>query len=166
MGNMKTDNIVILNREHPDFKRLYWSTDKEKIKHILSRVNVKYLRGLIRQFIIPDNDWDTIATKDLRLFIRYDGYQFTVSEKTVIKEEPSPFDQMLDLAEILLEGRGVLALFTDIQDEIVGELSLQIDFIDGLHYGEDTSKIIRDALINGADKFSEKLIEFIKNNIS
>ena len=83
---MKTDNIVILNREHPDFKRLYWNTDKEKIKHILSRVNVKYLRGLIRQFIIPYNDWDTIAAKDLRLFIRYDGYQFTVSEKTVIKE--------------------------------------------------------------------------------
>lgn len=83
---METDNIVILNREHPDFKRLYWSTDKEKIKHILSRVNVKYLRGLIRQFIIPDNDWDTIAAKDLRLFIRYDGYQFTVSKKTVIKE--------------------------------------------------------------------------------
>ena len=49
-------------------------------------VNVKYLRGLIRQFIIPYNDWDTIAAKDLRLFVRYDGYQFTVSEKTVIKE--------------------------------------------------------------------------------
>ena len=27
-----------------------------------------------------------IAIKDLRLFIRYDGYQFTVSEKTIIKE--------------------------------------------------------------------------------
>lgn len=81
---MKTDSIVILNREHPDFKRLYWNTDKEKIKHILSRVNVKYLRGLIRQFILPYNDWDTIAVKDLRLFIRYDGYQFTISEKTVI----------------------------------------------------------------------------------
>ena len=83
---MATNNIVILNEEHPDFKRLYWSTDKEKIKHILSRVNVKYLRGLIRQFILPYSDYDTIAVKDLRLFIRYDGYQFTVSEKTVIKE--------------------------------------------------------------------------------
>ena len=71
---METNNIVILNDEHPDFKRLYWDTDKEKIKHILSRVNVKYLRGLIRQFILPHNDWDTIAAKDLRLFIRYDGY--------------------------------------------------------------------------------------------
>ena len=83
---METNNIVILNDEHPDFKRLYWNTDKEKIKHILSRVNVKYLKGLIRQFILPHNDYDTIALKDLRLFIRYDGYQFTVSEKTIIKE--------------------------------------------------------------------------------
>lgn len=83
---METNNIVILNDEHPDFKRLYWNTDKEKIKHILSRVNVKYLRGLIRRFMIPYNDRDTIARNDLRLFIRYDGYQFTVSEKTIIKE--------------------------------------------------------------------------------
>jgi hypothetical protein len=43
---MEPNNIVILNDEHPDFKRLYWNTDKEKIKHILSRVNVKYLRGV------------------------------------------------------------------------------------------------------------------------
>ena len=83
---METNNIVILNREHPDFKRLYWSIDKEKIKHILSRVNVKYLRRLIRQFILPYDDWDIITTEDLRIFIRYDGYQFTVSEKTIIKE--------------------------------------------------------------------------------
>ena len=83
---METNNIVILNTEHPDFKRLYWSIDKEKIKHILSRVNVKYLRGLIRQFILPYDDWDIITTEDLRIFIRYDGYQFTVSEKTIIKE--------------------------------------------------------------------------------
>ena len=83
---METNNIVILNREHPDFKRLYWSIDKEKIKHILSRVNVKYLRGLIRQFILLYDDWDIITTEDLRIFIRYDGCQFTVSEKTIIKE--------------------------------------------------------------------------------
>lgn len=83
---METNNIVILNTEHPDFKRLYWSIDKEKIKHILSRVNVKYLMGLIRQFILPYDDWDIITTEDLRIFIRYDGYQFTVSEKTIIKE--------------------------------------------------------------------------------
>lgn len=83
---METNSIVILNDEHPDFKRLYWSTDKEKIKHILSRVDVKYLRGLIRRFILPYNNRDTIAVKDLRLFIRYDGYQFTVSESTIVKE--------------------------------------------------------------------------------
>lgn len=83
---MEANNIVILNDEHPDFKRLYWNTDKENIKHILSKVNIKYLRGLIRRFILPHNDCDTIAVKDLRLFIRYGGYQFTISEKTIIKE--------------------------------------------------------------------------------
>lgn len=30
-------------------KRLFWKTDKEQILHILSRVNIKYLRSLINQ---------------------------------------------------------------------------------------------------------------------
>ena len=30
---------VFINRPHPDFKTLYWSVDKEKIKKILKRVN-------------------------------------------------------------------------------------------------------------------------------
>lgn len=78
--------MVILNNEHPNFKRLYWNTDKDKIKKILSRVNVKYLRGLIRQYIYPfECDYD-VSTKDLRLFIRYDSCQFTVSRDTIIKE--------------------------------------------------------------------------------
>jgi hypothetical protein len=78
--------MVILNNEHPNFKRLYWNTDKDKIKKILSKVNVKYLMGLIRQYIYPfECDYD-VSTKDLRLFIRYDGCQFTVSRDTIIKE--------------------------------------------------------------------------------
>ena len=44
------NKIYILNKEHPDFIRLYWSKDKDRIKHILSRVNVKYLKGLMRRF--------------------------------------------------------------------------------------------------------------------
>ena len=43
---------------------------------------------------------------------------FDLLHQTVIKPEPNPFDQMLELSEILLEGRGVLALFSDIEDEI------------------------------------------------
>lgn len=78
--------IVILNDEHPDFKRLYWSTDKDRIKEILSKVNVKYLRGLIRQYTYPFECDYNISSKDLRLFIRYDGCQFTVSQDTIIKE--------------------------------------------------------------------------------
>jgi hypothetical protein len=79
-------NTVILNDEHPDFKRLYWSMDKDRIKEILSRVNVKYLRGLIRQYTYPFDYWYDTSSNDLRLFIRYDGCQFTISRDTIIKE--------------------------------------------------------------------------------
>ncbi len=84
---MKND-LCIVNKEHPDFVRLYWSTDKEKIKHILSRVNVKYLRGLIRKFIISDYDWYDYkySLTNICIFLRYDGCQFLVNRETVIKE--------------------------------------------------------------------------------
>ena len=80
--------MIIINEKHPDFVRLYWSTDKEKIKHILSRVNVKYLRGLIRKFIISDYDWYDYeySLANTYVFLRYDGYQFLVNRKTIIKE--------------------------------------------------------------------------------
>lgn len=74
--------ISIINEEHPDFVRLYWKSDKNKIKQILSRVNVKYLRGLIYQFFVPYD----IPLNDLRIFIRYDGYQFLITRKDIIKE--------------------------------------------------------------------------------
>lgn len=32
-----------------ELKRLYWSTDKDKINHILSRLNPKYLIGLYKR---------------------------------------------------------------------------------------------------------------------
>ena len=84
---MKND-LYIVNKEHSNFVRLYWSTDKEKIKHILSRVNVKYLRGLIRKFIISDYDWcDYVSSlTNICIFLRYDGCQFLVNRKTIIKE--------------------------------------------------------------------------------
>lgn len=67
---------------------LYWSSDKEKIKHILSRVNVKYLRGLIHQFFVEDLEWFEYeySMNNIVIFLRYDGYQFLVNEKTIIKE--------------------------------------------------------------------------------
>ena len=80
--------LYIVNKEHPNFVRLYWSTDKEKIKHILSRVNVKYLRGLIRQLIVKDFDWFEYeySMHNIVIFLRYDGCQFLVNRKTIIKE--------------------------------------------------------------------------------
>ena len=72
---------MILNEEHRNFKRLYWSSDKEQIKEILSTVNEKYLRGLYRKLLRSPN-----GKKGSRIYCRYDGYQFQVSAKTVIDE--------------------------------------------------------------------------------
>lgn len=72
---------MILNEEHRNFKRLYWSSDKEKIKEILSTVNEKYLRGLYRKLQRSPN-----GKKWSRIYCRYHGYQFQVSGKTVIDE--------------------------------------------------------------------------------
>lgn len=41
---MKTDNIVILNREHLDFKRLYWNTDKEKKYNEIKEFIYKFIQ--------------------------------------------------------------------------------------------------------------------------
>lgn len=57
---------------------------------------------------------------------------FDLLHQTVIKPEPNPFDQMLELSEILLEGRGVLALFSDIEDEITATHVLA--FLSGVVY--------------------------------
>lgn len=40
---------MIVNNEHINFKRLYWNSNKEQIKNILSTVNEKYLRGMFRK---------------------------------------------------------------------------------------------------------------------
>ena len=81
------NDIIILNNEHPNFKRLYWSTDKNRIKEIMSRVNAKYLKGLLRHFRnFPFEEYYHINSNDLRLFLRYDGCQFTVTHQTIIKE--------------------------------------------------------------------------------
>lgn len=72
---------MILNEEHRNFKRLYWSSNKEQIKEILSTVNEKYLRGLYRKLQRSPN-----GKNGSRIYCRYNGYQFQVSAKTVIDE--------------------------------------------------------------------------------
>ena len=35
-----------------ELHRLFWSTDKDKINHILTRLNPKYLKGLHKRCLI------------------------------------------------------------------------------------------------------------------
>lgn len=72
---------MILNDEHKNFKRLYWNSNKEQIKNILSTVNEKYLRGMFRK--LQRNPQDLNGS---RIYCRYSGYQFQVSPKTILKE--------------------------------------------------------------------------------
>lgn len=64
-----------------NFKRLYWAGNKQEILNILSRVNIKYLKGLIAR-------WHGVpkGSNGTRFYLRYDGYQFQVSYNTVVKE--------------------------------------------------------------------------------
>ena len=64
-----------------NFKRLYWMTHKKQIKEILSRVNIKYLKGLKLRFTKSAE-----GANGTRLYCRYDGYEFQVSLKTINDE--------------------------------------------------------------------------------
>ena len=70
------------------FLFVYLHQRKIKIKHILSRVNVKYLRGLLHTFNVADWDYFELGLKPdgICKYLRYNGYQFLVNEKTIIKE--------------------------------------------------------------------------------
>jgi hypothetical protein len=72
---------MLLNKKHKDFYRLYWHFHKNQIKEILSTVNIKYLKGLLKK--LTRNPY---GTKGSRIYCRYSGYQFQVSAKT-IKDE-------------------------------------------------------------------------------
>ena len=75
------DSITKAQHSNPNFKRLYWCSNKQEILQILSRVNTKYLKGLI-------NKWHRVpkGAQGARFYIRYDGCNFQVSYNTVIKE--------------------------------------------------------------------------------
>ena len=75
------DSIIKAQYNNQNFKRLYWSSNKQEILYILSRVNIKYLKGLIRKWHeVPE------GVQGTRFYIRYDGCNFQVSYNTVIKE--------------------------------------------------------------------------------
>ena len=93
-----------------ELKRLYWKTDKEQILHILSRVNIKYLRSLVNQCKNIQNDSEYLNGRDAllvmvspelrnefienhnksytdtKVWCKYDGCIFHVSLKT-LKDE-------------------------------------------------------------------------------
>ena len=70
-----------MNKEHRDFKRLYWSSNKKQIKEILSTVNEKYLKGLRKKITRS-----AYGSHGSRIYCRYSGYQFQVSKKTIDDE--------------------------------------------------------------------------------
>ena len=72
---------MVLNKEHRDFKRLYWSSNKKLIKEILATVNEKYLKGLRRKLTR-----NAYGSRGSRIYCRYSGYQFQVSKKTIDDE--------------------------------------------------------------------------------
>ena len=72
---------MVLNKEHSDFKRLYWSSNKKQIKEILSTVNEKYLQGLRNKLTR-----NAYGSRGSRIYCRYSGYQFQVSKKTIDDE--------------------------------------------------------------------------------
>ena len=72
---------MVINEEHRNFKRLYWNSNKEQIKEILSTVNEKYLHGLYRRL-----QRNPMGKNGSRIYCRYSGYQFQVSAKTIADE--------------------------------------------------------------------------------
>lgn len=72
---------MVLNEEHRDFQRLYWSENKKLIKEILATVNEKYLKGLRRKLTR-----NAYGSRGSRIYCRYSGYQFQVSKKTIDDE--------------------------------------------------------------------------------
>jgi hypothetical protein len=81
-----------------ELKRLYWSTDRDKINHILSRLNPKYLIGLYKRCNreISKKEYtlrylNSESFKEEILYntpveVKYDGCIFNVSLKTLFKE--------------------------------------------------------------------------------
>lgn len=69
------DNII--NKSHKDFKRIYYKSDKELILSTLRRIPDKYLISLNEKIK---------GKNDKRIFVRYDGYEFLCSRKTLLDE--------------------------------------------------------------------------------
>jgi hypothetical protein len=81
-----------------ELKRLYWSTDKDQINHILSRLNPKYLIGLYKRCnraiskkgevlkYLNSESFKEEILYNTPVEVKYDGCIFNVSLKTLFKE--------------------------------------------------------------------------------
>lgn len=68
---------VIINKSKDGFKRLYYKSDKSLILSTLRRIPDKYLSSLMIKIK---------GKSDRRIFVRYDGYEFLCSRKTLYDE--------------------------------------------------------------------------------
>lgn len=73
-----------------DLTRLYWNTDKERLQHIMTRINNKYLVGLYeRMGGISDEgypNYDDEERMPNTITVKYDGCIFSASRKQLRKE--------------------------------------------------------------------------------
>lgn len=81
-----------------ELHRLFWSTDRDKINHILTRINPKYLRGLHTRCLIEFGKKHEVTMymnseeykKELfygtKVEVKYDGCIFEASLSTLLKE--------------------------------------------------------------------------------
>ena len=81
-----------------ELHRLFWSTDKDRINHILTRLNPKYLKGLHKRCLIEFGKKHEVTMymnseeykKELfygtKVEVKYDGCIFEVSLSTLLNE--------------------------------------------------------------------------------
>ena len=81
-----------------ELHRLFWHTDKDRINHILTRINPKYLKGLHKRCLIEfgkkrevtmymnSEEYNDERFYKTKVEVKYDGCIFEVSLSTLLKE--------------------------------------------------------------------------------
>jgi len=81
-----------------ELHRLFWSTDKDRINHILTRLNPKYLKGLHKRCLIEfgkkyettmymnSEEYNNERLYKTKVEVKYDGCIFEASLSTLLKE--------------------------------------------------------------------------------
>lgn len=81
-----------------ELHRLLWSTDKDRINHILTRLNPKYLKGLHKRCLIEfgkkhevtmymnSEEYNNERFYRTTVEVKYDGCIFDVSLSTLLNE--------------------------------------------------------------------------------